>query len=392
MDRDGAVRVGFDTAGEGAGGRRIRCLWLTKGLGLGGVERLLVDMLPLVDADRFEVDVAYVLSWKNNLQGPMEALGATVVCLGGDGRPSLRWIWRLRSQLKRGRYDIVHSHAPVPGSVARLLAGRKRPTFVHTEHNVWDRYRLPTRVLNAATIKRNAVIIAVSGKVAASIRPPGRRPRVETIHHGTVLRSIRSYPADERRGRRIAVGLPADAFVVATVANFTAKKDHATLLRAMSGLTSDQPVHLALIGSGPLEAELHRLVDELGLGSRISFLGSREDVFELLPLMDAFALSSRYEGFPISLIEAMATRLPCVATTVGGIPEILVDGENGLLVPPGRPDLLRNAIERLVADPLLVATLGAQARISAERLDLRHAVDRTQSLYEAALVLAPARG
>ncbi|MEZ5409736.1 MAG: glycosyltransferase [Acidimicrobiales bacterium] len=367
------------------GERRIRCLWLTKGLGLGGVERLLVDMLPLVDHDRFQVDVAYVLPWKDNLRAPLEELGATVICLGRGGARSPRWVWELQSLLRRGRYDIVHSHAPVPGSAARVLAGSRGPALIHTEHNVWDRYRPPTRIVNALTFNRNAAVITVSDKVASSIRPGPGRPPVETIHHGTVLGSVRTCSADERRRRRAANGLPLDAPVLAKVANFTPKKDHATLLRALSDLTRHPPVHLALIGSGPLEADLRRQVDELGIGDRVAFLGTRDDVFELLPLMDGFVLSSQYEGFPISLIEAMATGLPCVATTVGGIPEIIVDGTNGLLVPPGRPDQLRDALARIVDDPELRADLGAEARRCAEGLDLRHAVERTQTLYESAL-------
>ena len=362
----------------------MRCLWLTKGLGRGGVERLLVDMYPLVDPDAFRVDVAYVLPWKNDHHRAFEDLGAEVHCLGAGGSSYPRWINELRRRIRDGHYDLIHSHSPVPGSMARLLTSyRGSPVLVHTEHNVWDRYRLPTRWLNSATYHRNGSAIAVSATVARSIRPvwSSRAPEVHTIHHGTVLSSIRQFTAEERVKRRLSLGLPADRFIVGTVANFTPKKDHDNLLRALAGPGSIAGAHLVLIGLGPLEDELRKTAAELGVVDRVTFLGSRDDVFELLPLFDAFCLSSRYEGFPISLIEAMATGLACVTTAVGGIPEILDDDVNGLLVPPGEPMALRAALERLVTDRDLVERLGGRAKADSQQLDLRHAVGRLETLY-----------
>jgi glycosyltransferase involved in cell wall biosynthesis len=381
--------VGRTAGTESTAGRaRHRCLWLTKGLGRGGVERLLLDMLALVDTDRFEIDVAYVLPWKNDYQPALEELGARVTCLGRGSSRSPRWAYELaRLQRQRG-YDLIHSHAPVPGVAARLLTRwGAAPALVHTEHNVWDRYRWPTRAANAVTINRNQVVVAVSDKVAASIQPPfGRhRPRIETIHHGTVLDSIRSFSPEDRAARRAVLGLPERAFVLGKVATMTAKKDHPTLLRALAGEGPIAQVHLMLVGTGPVEQDVRRLAGELGISDRVTFLGSRDDVFELLPLLDAFVLSSRHEGFPISLVEAMATGLPCVATTVGGIPEILRHEVNGLLVPPGRPDELRAAITRFVTETALAAACGTAARSSAESLDLRQCVATLQELYIQAL-------
>jgi glycosyltransferase involved in cell wall biosynthesis len=372
-------------AGPGVPGR---CLWLTKGLGRGGVERLLVDMFPLVDGDRYHVDIAYVLPWKDVYHRALEDQGARVVCLGSRGRGDVRWIPRLRRLLIEGRYDLVHTHAPLVASAARTvpLPGR-RPVVVHTEHNLWERYRFPTRALNAVTYHRNRAVIAVSDVVAASIRPrpSRRRPPVDTIHHGTVLDSVRSWDREDRRRRRRAVGLPEDGFVVGTVGNFTAKKDHANLLAALAGPGPIQGATLALVGLGPLEAQLRRQAEEAGMAGRTLFLGSRDDVFDLLPLFDVFCLSSRFEGFPIALVEAMASGLPCVATTVGGIPEIVEDGRNGALVAPGDPEALRYRIEQLMEDPGLAARFGTAAKASAQGLDLRQAVGRMQDLYDRAL-------
>lgn len=365
-----------------------RVLWLTKGLGRGGVERLLVDMLPLIDSDRYQVEVAYVLPWKNDYHEAIEEAGTRVYCLGDTRSGDPRWIGRLGRLLAAGRHDIVHSHAPIPGVAARLVTlGRARPVLVHTEHNMWDRYRWPTRWFNSVTYSRNRHAMAVSDTVARSISPlrSSRAPEVTTIHHGTVLDSICSFERHERLERRRSLGLPDDRFLIGNVGNFTPKKDHHNLLQALAGDGSISKAHLVLIGLGPLEVELREAAEQLGVADRTTFLGSRDDVFELLPLLDAFCLSSRFEGFPIALVEAMATGLPVVATDVGGIVEIVDDGENGLLVPSQDPQRLRAALERFMEAPDVAARCGAKAKVSAEALDLRHAVSRTEDIYHGVL-------
>jgi glycosyltransferase involved in cell wall biosynthesis len=345
-------------------------------------------MYPLIDRERFEVDVAYVLPWKDNYHQPLEKAGATVTCLGSRRPGDPRWVARLAGLLAKGRYDLVHTHAPVPAIAARLLSlGFSECALVHTEHNMWDRYRAPTRLANSLTYGRNSGVIAVSDCVRETINPwpAWRKPTVETVHHGTVLESVRAFTPEEVRGRRDALGLSADRFLIGNVGNFTAKKDHRSLLQALDGDGPVADAHLVLIGLGPLQDELEQLTVDLGIADRVTFLGSRDDVFELLPLLDLFAVSSQFEGFPIALVEAMATGLPCVATAVGGIPEIIDDGTTGLLVPAGDPAALRAAIERMITTPNLTASCGSAAREAAERLDLRNAVSALQEIYAAAL-------
>jgi glycosyltransferase involved in cell wall biosynthesis len=185
----------------------------------------------------------------------------------------------------------------------------------------------------------------------------------------------------------LELGLPGDAAVIGNVGNFTAKKDHSSMLRALAGASEGSALagaHLVLIGSGPLEGELRTEAEALGLTGRVTVLGSRNDVFEQLPLLDVFCHSSRFEGLPIALVEAMATGVACVATAVGGIPEILVDGENGRLVAPGRPEALGRALNEVLTDPDQAAQLGRKAAESAQGLDLRTSVERLQELYLAA--------
>jgi glycosyltransferase involved in cell wall biosynthesis len=288
-------------------------------------------------------------------------------------------------------YALVHTHSPVPGAAARLLA-RSPTRLVHTEHNVWDRYGRLTYTANAATYRRNAAVIAVSDGVAGSIRAPrwllGRRslPPVETLHHGVDVAHIR-HGERARRAARHSLGIDDTTTVIGTVANFTPKKDHAGLLRAAEQVRDQIPdTRWLLIGSGPLESELRLEVERRGLSSCVLFLGMRSDVLELLPAFDVFVLGSTFEGLPISLLEAMASGVACVATEVGGIPEVIADGVQGRLVRPADPRALADSVVGLLQDrPRREALARAgQQRVEAE-FTIEHAVRRTEELYASLL-------
>jgi glycosyltransferase involved in cell wall biosynthesis len=357
-------------------GRATRVLMLAKGLGRGGTERLLCGTVRLLDRDAYDVEVAYLLPWKDALVGEIEAAGVPVHCLDGPRATSVAWLGRLRRLVRDRNIDVVHTHMPLPAVAARLALPGRHPAFVHTEHNLWDRYRPATRWANRVTYGRNAAALAVSAAVAASVRAP--LPRPEVVVHGVEV----APPAVPAAAARAALGLDGDgagSLVVGTVGNFTAKKDQATLVRAVGRVPG---ARLVLVGSGPLEHDLRALVAHDGLAERVTFAGSRGDVADLLPAFDVFALSSRYEGLPIALLEAMAAGRPCVATRVGGIPEVVTDGVDGVLVPPEDPDALADALSALAADPDRRAALGSAAVTRAGDFRLDAAVERIAAVYD----------
>lgn len=363
----------------------IRVLWLTKGLGLGGAERLLSLSLARVDRNRFHVDVAYVLPWKDALVDEIQAHGVDVHCLGSPS-PRAAWPRRLRRLLQDRAYNIVHTHSPLPAVAARIFLPR-RTVAVHTEHNEWPRYRRLTRVTNAATYQRNTAVLAVSQGVADSIRRPRwspwvSLPPVEVVHHGIDESRVRRGPEARSKARRL-LGIEKGQKVVGSVANFSPKKDQRTLLEAVRRLVPRHPdVRVVLVGTGPLEPELRRQASEPDLVGRVHFAGLRDDVQAILPAFDVFALSSLHEGLPIALLEAMATGLPCVATRVGGAPELIADGHSGFLVPPRSARDLAAAIDEVLCDAELASAFGKASVEIAGGFSIGSAVRRTESIYE----------
>jgi glycosyltransferase involved in cell wall biosynthesis len=357
-------------------------LILIKGLGRGGAEQLLASSAPYLDRARFRYRFAYLLPWKDSLVAELEAGGLPVDCL--DGARGLGWVGRLRALVGREGIDLVHVHSPVAAAAARTALGR-RPRIVYTEHNVWSRYHPATYAANLATFPRNDHVFAVSEEVRASVRYPGPlgrlpMPPLETLHHGLDQAAVAGWGGGD--GVRAELGIPEHAPVVGNLANFKAAKDHPTLLRAAARVRERLPeVRFLLIGQGPLEPEARRLAAELGLDATVVFTGFRTDAHRLLAALDVFTLSSTYEGLPIALIEAMALGRPAVVTRVGGVPEVLADGDQGLLVPPRDPAALADGLLRLLGDPGLRDRMGAAGRARAADFDIRKAVRRMEQVY-----------
>jgi glycosyltransferase involved in cell wall biosynthesis len=368
---------------------RARVLWLAKGLGRGGAEQLLAGCARHVDRDRFDVEAAYVLPWKDALVPELRAAGIPVFCVNGGREADPRWALRLRRLVQERGYDIVHTHMPVPAVAARVLLGRdgRRPRLVHTEHNLWHRYRAPTRWANAVTYRRNSAIIAVSTAVADTIVPDrlpsaaGPAAPLRVVYHGVDHTRLRPRP-EARDGARDLLALPRSAKVVASVGNFTAKKDQRTLIDALGLLRAEHPsTVLVLVGTGPLQEQLAAHAQAAGIAEHVIFTGMRSDVPELLPAFDVFALSSRQEGLPVAVMEALACGLPVVATAVGGLPEIVTDGVEGRLVPPGDPRSLADALAEVVGDDQVRGRMSAAAVVRSKAFDIAAAQRQIEDVY-----------
>lgn len=369
-----------------AGSPTTRVLWLAKGLGPGGMERLLVNHALFGDGDRFEYHAAYLVDRPSSVVGELEAAGVRCHPLGRGRTLDPKWVVGLRALLVRERFDIVHAHSPLPAAVARIVARtvRPRPCLVYTEHNSWDCYGGPTRVANGVTYWLDDAQLAVSREAAASV-PKVLRNRLEVLTHGIDLAAVRAH-LERRAETRDALGIDESMVLVATIANLRVEKAYDVLLAAAARVvTSRDDVVFLGVGHGQLESEIRQLHDELGLGERLRLLGFRRDALDLLAASDVFLLSSRQEGLPVALMEAMALGLPVVSTAVGGVPDYVVDGVNGRLVPPERADLLADAVCELASDPDRREQLGAASRERSTAFDAAVAVGRLDAVYSGLL-------
>lgn len=363
---------------------RTRVLWLMKGLGPGGAERLLVEHARGGDHDRFAYEAAYVLDWKTHLVPQLEAAGVVTHSLGVTRELDPRWVTRLRRLLHAGRYDVVHAHSPLPASVARALVrampAARRPRFVYTEHNRWQSHNALTRTANRATFAWNDTTFAVSDDVRDTV-DARNRDRVEVLIHGIDLDAVRATRAD-RAAVRAELGVADGTALAVTVANLRATKNYPGLLAAARAVGDDpgRDVVFAAAGQGPLEAEVRAEHARLGLGDRFRLLGYRDDATRLIAAADVYVLASHHEGLPVTVMEALALGVPVVAPAVGGLPEVVHTGVNGVLVAPDDPDELARAVLGAL-EPAEHERLAAGAAASGEQFSNGPAVERQEQVY-----------
>jgi glycosyltransferase involved in cell wall biosynthesis len=362
----------------------VRVLWLTTGLGPGGAEQLLVTTARRRDRRRLAVRVAYVLPYKSALVAPLEAEAVPVECLGYRNVLDLRWVAALRRSLVRDPVDILHAHNPVMAVggriVARSLPRRLRPRVVVTDHNVWHGYKPVSRWADGLTSRLDAARLTVSEAVRASLPAPIQQ-RSHVVLQGIEVEQVWAQRA-ERAAVRAELGLDPDAPVVGTVANLRVQKAYPDLLAAAAGVLERVPdARFVAVGQGPLEADIRALHARLGLGDRFLLLGHRPDAVRIMAAYDVFVLASHWEGLGVAVMEALALGLPVVATAVGGVPEVVEHGREGLLVPPRRPTELAAAILSVLTDPEARGRMAEAAARRGADLSIDAAVRRTEAMY-----------
>ena len=312
----------------------------------------------------------------------------------------LRALWAIYRALREWRPDIVHTHQAKAGSLGRLAAlaynrtrgnaGRAR--LVHTYHgHVFEGYfgSPSTRVFLGVERwlgKRTDALIAISPQVAHDILKTyriAREEQLKLVPLGFNLDRLLAVSGDDRARARASFQIPGDAIVVTTVGRLTAIKQHALFLDMADRLAkrSDRFVFL-IAGDGELRPELEARAHQLGLASKVRFLGWRGDLETLYGATDVFVLTSRNEGTPVALIEAMAAGVASVSTDVGGVRDVLTGPHLGSLVPFGDPGALAEAVAGLADAPGRRDDIGRAARASVrERFHARRLLDDIKTLY-----------
>jgi glycosyltransferase involved in cell wall biosynthesis len=290
----------------------------------------------------------------------------------------LRAFREVQATLRTLKPDLLATHSSKAGILGRLAGRTLEIPVVFTAHGwAFTPGIAPSRAAIYRGIERLAApfsskIITVS----EFDRQLALKARIASEHRlVTVYNGIPDVPADRRAepGR--------DPVRLVMVARFEAQKDHPTLFHALSGL-KDQSWELDLIGDGPLRGDMELLAKKLGLDPRVHFLGQRRDVDQCLAKAQISLLVSNWEGFPLTILEAMRARLPVVASSVAGISEAVRDQETGYLVPRGDVMLLRDRVSRLLSSAALRTEMGAKGRTRWEQhFTLDQMVDHTLNVY-----------
>jgi glycosyltransferase involved in cell wall biosynthesis len=365
----------------------MRVYHLIKGLGRGGAEMLLPEGLREADRARFEVAVGYFLPYKDALVPALKAMNAPVDCFGASNNARiLTSVPRVAARLKSWRADVVHCHLPMAGIAGRLAGRIAGVPVVYTEHNLQERYHKLTFQANKRTWRLQQRAIACSQDVADSIhRNIGTHVPVQVVRNGV---SVAHFTRDHEAGAalRARLGIAPDAPVMGTVAVFRAQKRLVEWLRVARSVAEALPAaRFLLVGAGPLQAEVDAAIAEFGLQDRVVLPGLQDDVRPWLAAMDVYVMSSEFEGLPVAMLEAMACELPAVCTLVGGIGEVVREGQEGHLVPKDAPGALVAPIVALLSDPARRRRVGEAARLRvADAFGMRRMMGELESIYEQA--------
>lgn len=375
--------------------RRIRVLHIINSLDIGGNERFLLQLLERLPRDAFAQEVCVPDRGKDgtrDLEAACRKLDTPIRILRVGGNWDVSVLPRLVYGILKGRFDVVHTHLIYSQIYGRLAAALARTRcIVSSEQNVYDfKARLPFSWVERRLSRWTDRIIACSKKVRQHlIEKVGVNPlRVVVVPNGVdpdvffpIRKRTRLYRTVENVRKEL--GIEEGDAVIGTVGHITRQKGYHVLIAAIPQILRAHPAAKFLfVGRGLLRERLEKQASELGVAPRIRFAGIRRDVPAVLNCFDVFVLPSLWEGFGTAIIEAMACGVPVVASRVGGIPEIIEDGSTGLLVPPGRAELLAEAVIRLLDKPRKARELARRGRTSVtERFGIKKMTQSVAKVY-----------
>jgi len=301
---------------------------------------------------------------------------------------------RIKKLLRKYDPDILHVHGSRAGLFARMAAKGLPIKIVYTEHTRALQFRLNNPVLDWSHIKARAMLdkwttvnIAVSNAVKEFlVKYKITRPdKIRVIYNG-ISSKPNKYIDTDTIDIITQYGLKKRDVIIGTIGSLNIQKDTITLVKAMPRVFKKIPTaKLVLVGSGPLKYMLQKIVKKLKISDKVIFTGTVKDISSILQLLTVFILPSRSEAFGISILEAMRANVPVIATRVGGIPEVITNNQNGILIDPGNHKLLSSTIIRLLHNNKLQHKLIKNGTETVKRFSITKMVNETSQLYRTIL-------
>lgn len=349
----------------------IRLAFFVDSMDVGGSELNAIRTLERIDHGRFDV-VVYHMAKAGPLLSRYQALGVPLihVPIRSFKHPStLAAGLRLMRSLRRRRVQLLHAH-DIYSNIFSVPFARLARTPGVIASKRWQ-YAVPSRMhvtANRIASRLATHVLANSEAVAESLRAEDRVPasKIRVIPNFVGPEAFEEFPSDAKRQLLSGLGIPFGSVVLGSVARLSTAKDHATLLTAAIPLCAEYPeLHLLFVGDGPTRAALLAQIQAAGLADRVHLAGTLPNLPNPHGLLDISVLASTTEGFPNTVVEAMAAGRPVVATSVGGTPEALEQGVQGFLVPPGDPAALSDSLRTLLASPTQRSSFGTAGRARA---------------------------
>lgn len=371
--------------------RPRKVLMLIDHLDAGGAQSLLVDLVEGLDRARFEPLVCVLRA--SSLHVPRLRQRGVPVFELGTGRFDPRKFFRLRALMRRERPDIVHTHlsaARVLGGLAvACLGGSKLICHDHSGEEslrknaafaLWMLYPLERFLM-----RWTHALIAVSGDTARFARGVKGLPenKIRVVYNGIATRRFETGDAETGVRWRRAYGIAEDAYVIGALGRLSHQKGIRHLVEAAPRILAAAPgARFVVAGQGPLRGSLEAQARRLGVAEAFCFSGHHGEVEPIYRALDLFVLPSEYEPFGLVVLEALACGRPVIAAAVGGVPEIMENGRDGVLVPPGNPARLAEAVLWLMNAPELAAHLAEKGRARVqEHFDLKTTLVSLEAIY-----------
>ncbi len=359
----------------------LNVMLMTDVTGRGGAEKALVDLALRLDRSHYNISVCATRS-AGNYQPLLDAAGVHTFILGRTSRWEIYKMLRLIRLFRQQPVHILHTHLFGSNTWGRVL-GKLAGVPVIIAHEHWSTKSRQEAWVDRLLSRLSDRILVPSQESKRIVMRTDHIPanRVNVIYNGVDVSQFA--PRDDSGAARRELGVPPGATLIGYVGRLSPEKGgQDILIRAVSRVRQTNPnVRLVVVGDGPLRPGLEKLAATLD--EPVIFTGLRADVARLLAAMDIFVLPSLHEALPIAALEAMSTRLPVIATSVGGNPEVVQEGVTGLLVPPGDEIALYKAIMKLLSEPTLASSIAvaAQAHVNAN-FTLDQMARRVEALYD----------
>ena len=309
-----------------------------------------------------------------------KAIGLKVFPVEMHGEWDLLAVCKLKKIIRKNSIKIVHLHSPHAHALGLLAAKSDGNCKVVLSRRV--DFPIKKNILSRVKYSNVDRIIAISKRVKRVLVADGLlEEKIDVVYSGVDIDRFRNVEGDYLISE---LALDKHKLRIGNIAALAWHKDHKTLLEAAKIVVDEfLEVNFLIAGEGPLRREIEILIKRLNLEEKVKLLGFRQDIPEILSVLDLFVLSSSWEGLGTSLLDAFASRVPVVATNVGGIPEVVRDGVNGILVPPENPGILARAIIHLLKNRDLAGRMAEEGfRLVKEKFSIDRMVEETRKIYD----------